>query len=388
MGSGFPVLLVDDGELEDVRDVLNEARINFAHLRGGAVPSPLPPPGRLFISNARHARLARSWPDPRSPVRIAVVDEDSVELRQALRDFGYQYLVRRPAHPVALRLLVFRALYRGEERRSEPRVAMGYEVRVRSRMRRRDAWLADLSRGGCSLLADRPMSAGSRVTLQLPAHLDGEAEDLCLTGKVLRSSRLARARDQHYLVSVRFGEVGAASLARLDAALASALLHAPEPEVFLEDVASEPSLREVDGGVPEVAADDLEETTKDRRNNRRGQYDRRVIASVRDAMHRILIGRDLSAGGMRIEPHADLRLGDQLRVAVYDAKRDAPLVVEAIVERDDGPEGLLLRFDEVEPIVANQLEALVATLPPVECLEDGESAAMGTVVSEILTRED
>lgn len=385
MGSGFPVLVVDDGELDDVRDVLNEARIDFAHLRGGAVPSPLPPPTQLFISNARHARLARSWPDPRHPVRIAVVDEDSVGLRQVLRDFAYQYLVRRPAHPVALRLLVLRALYQGEERRSEPRVAMGYEVRVRSRMRRRDAWLADLSRGGCSILTDRPMGVGAHATLALPGELDGGREELVLAGVVLRSSRLTRARDPHYLVAVRFGALDSAERTRLDAALASALLRSPETDGLLDDAAGElnPEPGEAGADLPELEPG--EELNKDRRQLRRGQYDRRVIASVRDAMHRILIGRDLSPGGMRIEPHADLRLGDHLRVAVYDAKQAAPLVVEAVVERDDGPDGLVLRFEEVEPIIADKLEALVATLPPVECLGDGESAAMGTVVSEILT---
>ncbi len=371
MGSSFPVLVVDDGELDDVRDILNNARIDFAHLRGSAVPRPLPPPTRLFITNARNAHLARSWPRD-NPVRIAVVPEDSVELRASLRELGFRYLVRRPTHPVALRLLLMRALYQGEERRSEPRVAIGYEVRVRSRMRRRDAWLVDLSRGGCSILGDRPMGSGTPVSLHLPAQLDAGPEDLVLTGKVLRHTRLTRGKEGRYLMAIRFGELHPATLKRLEATLSSALLDAQEGEVQSAPKApAEPETAEV-------------ESTPERRQQRRVQYERRVIASVRDAMHRILIGRDLSAGGMRIEPHADLRVGDELRVAVYDAKRATPLVVEAVVERDDGPSGLLLRFEEVEPIVAERLEALVATLPPVECLDDGETGAMGTVVSEIL----
>ena len=39
-------------------------------------------------------------------------------------------------------------------------------------------------------------------------------------------------------------------------------------------------------------------------------------------------------------------------------------------------------------MMAQQLESLVASLPPVECLADGETGAMGTVVSEILRDED
>ena len=86
MGTSFPVLVVDDGELEDVRDLLNGERIDFAHLRGSAVPNPLNPPSDLFITNARHAELVQRWavvrrPD-RRPIRVAIVEEDSRALLQ------------------------------------------------------------------------------------------------------------------------------------------------------------------------------------------------------------------------------------------------------------------------------------------------------------------
>lgn len=216
------------------------------------------------------------------------------------------------------------------------------------------------------------MSTGTPVSLQLPPHLDTGPEDLVLAGRVLRHSRLTRGKEGRYLMAIRFGELQPGTLKRLEAALASALLEPPEAEAEPASMAL-PESEEIEAA-----------GAQDRRQQRRVQYERRVIASVRDAMHRILIGRDLSAGGMRIEPHADLRIGDELRVAVYDANQATPLVVEAVVERDDGPAGLVLRFEDVEPIVAERLEALVATLPPVECLEDGETGAIGTVVSEIL----
>ncbi|NIU03328.1 MAG: hypothetical protein GWO40_03345, partial [Gammaproteobacteria bacterium] len=87
-------------------------------------------------------------------------------------DLGFLYLVRRPIHPHALRLMLLRLLWRGEERRTEPRVPIGYEVQVRSRLRRKDAWLADLSRGGCLLLCDRPMNEGVSLSVVLPGDLD------------------------------------------------------------------------------------------------------------------------------------------------------------------------------------------------------------------------
>lgn len=385
----FPVLLVDDGELDDIRDLLNAERIDFAHLRGGAVPKPLDAPSDLFVTNARRAILAGPWQVGSSggrsrPICVAVVEEDSNSLRETLRDLGFSYLIRRPIHPVALRLLLLQALYHGEERRSEPRVPIGYEVRIRSRLRRRDAWLADLSRGGCSILADRPMNGGASISVHLPPELDEGESELILSGKVLRSTRLARSHGGQYQVAVRFQELGPLELERLETALSAAILDqkAPTPE------ANAPLFDEALPTLEALDAQALDSQELDRRNEPRARYSKRVIASVRDAMHRILIGRDLSATGMRIEAHDDLRLEDRLRVAIYDASRATPLVVEAIVDRDDGPNGLHLRFEGLDEAVSRQLEELVASLPPVECLSDGELGAMGTVVSEILLDTD
>ena len=390
MGTSFPVLLIDDGELDDIRDLLNGERIDFAHLRGSAVPNPLDPPTDLFITNARHADLVQPWPvagkAERRPLRVAIVDEDSRELRRRLRELGFFYLVRRPIHPHALRLMLLGMLYRGEEKRAEPRVPIGYEVQVRSRLRRRDAWLADLSRGGCSILADRPMNAGASLTVVLPGSLDDSVVDLALPGKVLRSQRLAKKAGSSYQIAIRFSPLGPVEFDRLENALSAALLQEKEEEaIFSEQLPSssvDDDLFEDEEDLPTLIPEPYE-----RREERRGQYSKRVIASVRDAMHRILIGRDLSASGMRIEHHEDLAIGDRLRVAIYDASRATPMVVEAVVDRDDGPGGLVLRFDGIDAMMGQQLESLVASLPPVECLTDGETGAMGTVVSEIL-RDD
>ena len=92
MTNRFRVLLVDDGELDDVRDCLLALGAEFAHLRGGAVPAHLEPPRDLFITSTRHATLARAWPKQDAsghPVRIAVVSEDSGTLRATLRQMGF-----------------------------------------------------------------------------------------------------------------------------------------------------------------------------------------------------------------------------------------------------------------------------------------------------------
>ncbi|HSJ96845.1 MAG TPA: PilZ domain-containing protein, partial [Myxococcota bacterium] len=79
------------------------------------------------------------------------------------------------------------------------------------------------------------------------------------------------------------------------------------------------------------------------------------------------------------------RVGSRMRLALYDPTREAPLVVDAVVSRDDGARGFGLEFLAMTPELAARLEQLVATLPPVEQLGDGESGALGSVVGEIVS---
>lgn len=475
MAERFSVLLVDDGELDDVRDLLGELGVEFAHLRGGGIPKRVEPPRDLFLTTLRRAALARPWPHSADgllrPVRIAFVDEDSPTARQSLRKLGFAYLVRRPVHPVALRLLVLRALYLGDERRDDARVPVGVDVSLRAGLRRRDALLADLSRGGCRLVTDRALPAGARITLHLPRELVGDA-DLALSGQILRCERDAHAlADGGFQVAVRFrGPKGEARerlerfLARRDIRLGSAgeatvaPLHAaseppgppaaaapealptlegvtplgrvpagtaaPEPDPAestlafaappVADAAASPAasasplpptasastpkpeparVAPATGGAPAPRlgaslikrAGERRSRPPERRRHDRRLYERRVLAAASAAMHRMLFGRDLSAGGMRVDRHPELRVGARMRLALYDAAREKPLVVDAVVARDDGPRGFGLQFLAVTPELATRLEQLVATLPRVEPLTEGETGALGSVVGEIVS---
>ncbi len=440
----FPVLLVDDGELDDIREFLDDFGIEFAHLRGGAVPGRLDPPRDLFITTMRRAKLARAWPYASDgtlrPVRIAIVEEDSPTARAVLRRLGFVYLVRRPIHPTALRLLILRALYRGDERRSEARVPVGFDISLRSGMRRRDALLVDLSLGGCRLIADRPLPAGAKLSLQLPGELLGDG-DLTVPGQILRCERDAQAlADGGFRIAVRFHDLTDAARDTLVRFLARRDVHlgpAPEPKVqLLRPAVAPPAIEPTATPVPEPTASDasvgagardrpavpcdpavtqpLRATAEppaeaaqeshsssrlgaalisrsgrrrppsERRRKPRGVYGRRVVAEAAAAMHRMLLGRDLAVGGMRVDAHPDLKVGARLRLALYDPTREAPLVVDAVVARDDGARGLGLQFLAISPEIAARLERLVATLPPVEQLSDGEAGALGTVVGEIV----
>jgi hypothetical protein len=108
------------------------------------------------------------------------------------------------------------------------------------------------------------------------------------------------------------------------------------------------------------------------------------VPAFGDRAMRVLVARDLSLGGMRVERDTGVRMGDRLHLAIYGSPDEEPFLVWATVARDEADEGMVLAFDQVHPVVAQQLEKVVAGLPAVESLHDDEARAMGTVVTEIL----
>ncbi|NNL65659.1 MAG: PilZ domain-containing protein, partial [Myxococcales bacterium] len=236
---------------------------------------------------------------------------------------------------------------RGPEKRRAIRVPFGVPVLCRLDGSRSDAILAELSTGGCRLLTPEQAAPGASVALTVPPEADGE-DPLALPGRVLRVHR----ENGESSIAVAFEPLDADR----EAALARTLLR-----------------RAV---APSVADDE-------RRSHPRRPFEETVTELNREA-GRALVGRDVSLGGMRIDAHPELKVGDELQLAIYGSAEGAPAVVQAVVVRDDGPEGLGLRFENVNAEVAGQLESLVTTLPSIEPLACGEAAAMGAVLSRIL----
>ncbi len=111
------MLLLDDGELDDIQTLFEEIGVPFARVRGGAIVDGTPPPRDLLISTPRRINAVKKIsPEDGGAelMRLVVVEEDSNSLREQLRRCGFDYLVRRPVHPEALRLLLLRCLYRGD----------------------------------------------------------------------------------------------------------------------------------------------------------------------------------------------------------------------------------------------------------------------------------
>src|SRR5262249_32414869 len=162
-----PVLLDDDGELDEVRRVLVSLGIEYAETRAGA------PRARVIVSNGRR-RDAELRVSPDAGLRrfhVAVVEKLTRMQRRGPRrePRGLAFLFERPADPPALRLVLLHALSTGPERRRAPRVAMSVAVRVRTGVLARAATLVELSEGGCRLATGRSLGARPRLEIVLPA---------------------------------------------------------------------------------------------------------------------------------------------------------------------------------------------------------------------------
>jgi hypothetical protein len=104
----------------------------------------------------------------------------------------------------------------------------------------------------------------------------------------------------------------------------------------------------------------------ERRESERRGYARRVIALGDDAP-RVLICRDLSLGGLRVESGVPLAPGQRLRLALHVRAGEVPLVVEAEVVRA-GAEGSGLRFEGLSETSRDYLAKMLDALPALPAL--------------------
>ena len=162
-----PVLLIDDGELEDVFQTLGDLGVEPARLSGDAAAGDeWFWPTQLLVTTARRGlALDLVSASERSEFTTIAVARDAAQTTQTmLRRVGFDYLVRRPVHPEALRLLLLRAMYGARERRGEPRYPLGFGVTLRRGLRRRPATLTEISESGCRLLARKCVERGIRTS--------------------------------------------------------------------------------------------------------------------------------------------------------------------------------------------------------------------------------
>lgn len=411
------IVLVDDGELDEVVRVLEAGGIAFDRFRGGQIPERIELPSELLIVTSRRlehvapvrgrgADTTDSGTHADKPMRIVAVADESPALRRRLRRHGMQLLVRLPAQRETWRLLIARALYQGEERRDDPRVAT--EVPVAAD--RGDALLVDLSNRGCRVQTRAPLAIGDAIRFSIPASAlpDSAAGPLALSGRVRRvatlsgadrrtcavvfDTSLSRGARQRLTAAINHWASGSAMPGHATAVEGPAIpaCRLPSlPDLMLDDETDPPVRARSDVAIEldqESTSPDGREMTgsaEERRTGPRGAFPSLLRASGEDKTL-ALVGRDLSAGGMRIERHPGLALGDRLRLTLHGPTLMHPIPLEAAIVRDDAEQGLALAFIGVSAETARALEKLVACLPDVESLVDGELAGLGSVLSEIV----
>jgi len=390
-----PVIIVDDGELADVRELLAQLGVGYREERrlesiaegescGLLITSAL----RALASENGRAGAARR------PCKLHVVVYDTMSgtLRRVLVQSGCDVVIGRPVHPAVLRLLVSHALYSGPERRNFIRAAMAATVKLRVGRRAREATLVQLSLRGCGLATSQSVEIGQDVEVIFPPELTG-GKELPLGCRVLAAGPSAAKAGRSRDISLRFRSPHAAARTVLRGAMTRHSLvttggaarkpaRRPERAPAEAPEAATAVLPEATAVLPE-AGDEGAATGADQRSSPRKLFPRRVVAAAGGGTQ-VLIGRDLSVGGMRVRPVPGLHLGDEFKLALYGNGEQPALVLKAVVGRDDGWDGLVLHFRDVGASLAAKLERLVESLPAARTTQGPGARAPGVVVSEII----
>jgi hypothetical protein len=358
-------LLIHDGELADVRWLLVSLGIPFVERVGAECPADRAHPWELVIASAKRILELNLPTSAHPPKQIAILAHDARTLRSSLRRSGTTLIVRRPVHPAALRALVVHSLYRGPEKRRSARVNVGAPVRVKLGWRNREALLVNLSVTGCRLLTNRPVERGQSFRLHIPNDVAG-GRAVAVDARVIECLSSPDPALGRFITSASFAGVDARLHARLSAAVAA---HAEGPAVC----AGAPPIATGEPGVAEAA---LPAPPGAEIASAHGP----APDSLDEEAAHVLMGRDLSRGGMRVDPNPLLAVGMNLRLAVHAETREAPMILSAMVVRDDGEQGVLLRFRDLSAELARYLDYVIHALPLVIDDDDDE----GCLIAELL----
>ena len=135
MDSRSKVLLLDDGDLSRIRRLLADFEVELEHLRGDVIREDLEGSHDVIIATVKRILALEGSVDltglQNKPVWIAVHSQDFLPLRVRLRKLGVHFLVQSSVGSEALRLLLAHAVYRGAEKREDPRLPVGSPVDCR-----------------------------------------------------------------------------------------------------------------------------------------------------------------------------------------------------------------------------------------------------------------
>jgi hypothetical protein len=388
------VLVLDDGELERLQQVLEQLGADFVRLTRESIPSEVGSPRDLLITSGRRAMsMPRVISEPGispEPFWICIYDQDFRPLRERLRSLGVHFLIRGEVDAASVHLFLLQFLHRGAERRRSRRIPLRCEMELEVGNDRRKVQLLEISGETCRFVTSRDIPADARVILRLPASLTG-GEPYDLTGQRIRAAACESALGEPALAVVMgFRDLDAEAREQLHALLAGG-----QKGTQVTPLAHEPALDVAEEGrvsasdaAPEGTSSEPWDPARDgeRRGHQRRVYDRRVEALrwSTDEGPQVALGKDLSLSGVRVVTSSRPQVGAHVALALYGGPREEPVVVEAEVVRVAGAESSL-RFLEPGRSERRQLEKLVGERPNFESLQaDPEE---GLVVARLLPGE-
>ena len=343
------VVIRDDGELTDLRSLLDEIGVSYASSTREDVHIP------LLVTTPRYALRLGEAPSALPPCNTHIVMASSISqtVRAQLQRFRCNYIVEENFHRTALQLLVLHSLYQGPERRKLDRVALAEPIKLKVGWRTRKATLIQLSPRGCGITGGGNCPIDTDVTLTLPKSMTG-GTSMVLRARVVGKSSAKNEEQQLALVFTSLSGVKLRDLKKvMDRMAGGNSRMTPNLEIGAGTSKERPAKKT-------VRLSDFK--FENRRKNLRGEYSERVLAAAKGSA-RALIGRDLSIGGMLVEPNADLVVGEQIKLILFGHSDKEPIVVHASVLRDNGSLGMALRFGELGCATQARLEELVESLP-------------------------
>ena len=365
------VLIVDDGELDDIETILIELGAVGERCSDGSGEA-LPRPRLLLVTSGPRAMEMPPLEGDGEPIWVCVYGPDFLPLREHLKDAGVHYLVSGELPRRGLALFLSQLLHRGNDTRGVRRIPLSCELDLEVGFEKRRARLIELSRESCVLSTAEEIPQGPRLQVRLPAELTGD-QDLILDAKWVRSERDERPGEIPEVHSVvRFPSLEADDMARIHDLLTG---HAPGAQVT--PLVAEPDTISEDTNA-DWLADDMPESPSsgwgpeqgERRQEPRVPYPRQVDALrwPGETGLRTGLGHDLSRTGVRIIAAVPPPLGTTLTLALYGSKREEPVLVEAeVVRAGEGDVGL--RFLRLDPGQRRGIDRLIAAAPQVEDLE-------------------
>ena len=174
------VLVLDDGELENVYQMLRQLGTDVVRLKGADIGRTVPAPRDLLISAGRRTlqempELVRSEDAPNLPIWVCVHNQDFLPLRERLCEMGVHYLLQNALDEQSRRRFLIQLLRKGAEQRDGLRLHLGGDIRYRTDTATQPGRLVELSLAGCRILTQESFDPG---TLRSPEDLGRVLKDM------------------------------------------------------------------------------------------------------------------------------------------------------------------------------------------------------------------